>query len=265
MFNRIFGRAKSPPDPRPEPQLGMLALRSTDGLNGPAITAAWEDLFPGAGPLTGTVGDKGAWEFKHSDRSLILAQAPFPIPRGDIESACERSWMWKEAEQEMAGQTSHLIVLTHAHAAPVEEAIAVSRLLAAAAKCGDPAGVYWGNCGQVHKPALFIDAMRSFTGGNLPVMLWVGVVVSADRENGPFTLSSRGLRCFGHKELEIIDAPVSVGRLRMLAYEVINYLLLSGPVLKHGHTFGQSRTERFRVEHTTSRFRENEPVLRLHM
>lgn len=271
MLGRLFGnKAASVPNPEPGPQLAMLALKSGKGLNPPAICAAWSRLFPKQAPLA----DKGATkkdgqavaEFGADGRTLMLAAMPVPIPKGDVDTACQLSWMWPQAAEEMKAQRAHAIVLTSPSGDPVGDAMAVSRLLAAAASAGDPAGIYWGNGSMMHKPAMFIDAVSSFDAdGPPPVMLWVGVLMSADGPQGPFTITTRGMNPFGHKELEIIDAPRSPGELRELVYDVICYLLTSGPVLQHNHTFGRTMTEKMRVEHTTSRFRKGEPVIRLHI
>ena len=212
MLGRLFGnKAASAPNPEPGPQLAMLALKSGKGLNPPAICAAWSKLFPKQAPLA----DKGATkkdgqavaEFGADGRSLMLAAMPMPIPKGDVDSACQLSWMWPQAAEEMKAQRAHAIVLTAPGGDPVGDAMAVSRLLAAAASAGDPAGIYWGNGSMMHKPAMFIDAVSSFDAdGPPPVMLWVGVLMSADGPQGPFTITTRGMNPFGHKELEIIDA-----------------------------------------------------------
>ncbi len=274
MLGKLFGnKSASLPPPEPGPQIGMLALKSGKGLNPPAICAAWEKLFPKQSPLA----DRGAIkkdgqavaEFAIDGRTLMLAAMPMPIPQGDIDFACRGSWMWPTAATEMKAQRAHAVALTAPANDPVGEAMALSRLIAAAATAGDPAGVYWGNGGMVHKPELFIDAVKSFDGdedgGALPVVVWIGVNISADNPRGPFTLSTRGFNAFGHKELEVLETRMPIGDLRTLVYDISMYLLRSGPVLKHNDTFGRTATERMRVEHTTSKFRKNEPVIRLHI
>lgn len=263
MFRRLFRRT-APTAPEPGPQLGMLALRSPDGLDAQGLCRAWSRLFADIDPLTAAAAEGDVLEFAHGDRTLMLAVMPAPIPQGDIDFAVARSWMWKDAAQQMAAQQAHAVAVATPSGEPVEDAMAVSRLLGAAAAAADGVGIYWGNGGQVHRPAFFIDALSAFSEGNWPVMLWIGLEISAAGPQGPYTLTTLGLRPFGHKELEIIDSLAPIGDLRMLAYEVANYLLANGPVLEHGQTFGRSDDERMLIEHTTSRFRKGEPVIRLH-
>lgn len=271
MFRRLFGRKANPPadELEPGPQLGMLALKSLAGLEPARIRREWARLFPELPPLepgeSEQRDDLAVVDYRAGDRTLMLMTADAPIPQGDIDAACKVSWMWKNAAAELRAQTAHVIAVTVPQGEPVAEALDVSRLLAAAAAAGNPAGVYWGNGGQAHKPAMFIDAVQTMAHDDtLPVMLSVGLRISGPSAKGPFTLTTEGMRPFGHRELEVVDTTMGIGDLRLTAYDLINYLLVHGPVIKHGHTFGDS-SQRFRVEFTTSRFRDGEPVMRLHI
>jgi hypothetical protein len=272
MFSKLFGRKSPPPeDLKPGPQLGMLALKSLEGLTPDRIAAAWAKLFPtlsALAPVPLKPGEKegGVYGFTLDGLSLMLATMRMPIPAGDIDYACKMSWMWPEAAEAFKNQHAHAIALCTPSGSATTDALALSRLLCAAAGAGKPVGIYWGSGGLVHKPKFFYDAVKEDRGdGYLPTMLWVGLAISADSNEGPYTLTSHGLRPFGHMEFEILDTHMPIGDLRMNVYNVANYLLMSGPVLKHGHTFGNSETERFKVEHTTSKFRKGERVMRLYI
>jgi len=248
----------------------MLMLRSGKGFTSKAICAAWADLFPKEAPLTVSDTDKTAKNsvatFESGGRTLMLTAMPVPIPQPEVDEAAEVSWMWTDAAAEVKTQKAHAIAVAVPGQNAIAEALGVSRLLAAAALSSDSVGVYWGGGGQVHKPAFFIDAVKDFDGAeSLPAMVWVGLRISGRSAKGPFTLTTQGMTPFGHKELEIIDTKMPVGDLRMMTYGIIDYLLKSGPVLKDGNTFGASATEKFKVEHTTSKFRDGEPVVRLHV
>ncbi len=268
----MFGK-KTPTNvsaPKAGPQLAMLALKSGKGLSAKAIIKAWSELFPGVPPISddGTEKKDGSVvvEFGFDGGSLMLLAVNAPIPQPEIDEACGVSWMWRQASSELKQQRAHAIITAVTSVPPVDAALAVTRLVAAAAKAGDPAGVYWGAGGHVHSPALFIDAAKSFGDAEmLPVMLWVGLRISGSGPKGPLTLTTHGLAPFGHNEIEIIDTRMGIGDLRTLVFETCDYLLRAGPVLRHGHTFGRSEDEQLRVEHTTSRFRTGEPVIRLHV
>jgi hypothetical protein len=268
MLRRLFNRSTAAA-PKVGPQLCMPAFRSDEGLTTERIIAAWSELFPRADPLEGGDGDQEVLGFRDGDRTLFAAVMPIPIPAGDIRYACEGSWMWPEAAEKVKEQQVHAVIMGSIAASlpgAVQEAVSVTRLAAAMCTCGDAVGVYWGNGGQVHSPEFFIDAAQGFDADDtLPCMLWVGLRVSAPGPSGPFTLTTQGMAPLGHKELEVIDTAMAAGDLRMKVYEAINYLLTSGPVFKHGQTFGPTAEDRWKIEHATSRFRRGEPVIRLHI
>jgi len=272
MIGRLFGRKGGNNRLKPGPQLAMPAFRGADVPSAEAIGEAWRELFPDHPPPQVTEKDEsggnavGVIRFDAGDRSVMFAFIDMPIPSTDIDAACKVSWMWDEAAGAMKSQKSHAIVAAVPDEDAVGAALAVSRIIAAACEAGGAVGVYWGNCAQVHKPEFFIDAVQSVDDdGALPVMLWVATMVSGSSARGPYTLSTHGMHAFGHREFEIIDAHDAPGDLRMRVYGVIDYVLRSGPVLMDGNTIGDSETERIKVEHTTSRFRKGEPVIRLHV
>lgn len=269
MFKKLFG-PRTAPNPEPGPHIGMLAFKSGTGLSSSGIVKAWSTLFPTQPPLeeaeTDREGGNTVAEFTTGGRTVMLAMMRAPIPQGEIDEAAAVSWMWPDATTEMKTQKTHAIAVVIPAKEPVDEALAITRLLAAAASVGDPAGIYWGGGGHVHKPSFFVDAAKSFDeDGLLPCMLWVGLRISGASPGGPFTLTTRGMSPFGHKELEILDTTMSIGDLRSTTYDLINYLLSSGPVFKHNQTFGPTPDVKWKIEHTTSKFRKGEHIIRLHI
>lgn len=271
MFGKLFGRRSIAPNPTPGPQMGMLMLHSTQGLTPERIVSAWAELFPdipalNAGEMTVKDGI-GVGEFSTDGRALRLATMNMPIPQPEIDHAASVSWMWPEGAEAVRAQRAHAIAMTAGKdVSAVQAAFDVSRLVAAAAKAGESVGVYWGNGMLVHKPELFIDAVSSFDAEGPPVMLWVNVLISGRSANGPFTLSTHGMPNFGHKELEVIGASTfSLGDLRMWAYNTIVYLLVNGPIYLDGQTAGPTPEDKWKIEHTISKFRKGEPVIRIHV
>lgn len=273
MLSRLFKR-KAADTPKPGPQLAMPAFTGDASPAPESVIRAWTQLFPDEPALTaegGALSDAGisAVTFVAEGRTILFGHMPMPIPAGDIDPACEYSWMWPDAAAGMKGHRSHAVVASLPAGDAVAEAHAVSRLIAAVCRADDgdgAAGVYWGNGGQVHMPDIFVDMVQALSeDGGLPSPLWIGVGISGASETGPFSLSTRGLRAFGHQEFEILDSRRGVGGLRVRIYDIISYILRAGPVLKHGDTLGDTADERLRVEHATSRFRAGEPVIRLHM
>lgn len=247
------------------PQIAMPMFESIAALSPDNVLMAWAHLWPGCSPLELRGGEKGVAEYACDGSSVMVAIMEAPIPHADIAAACEVSWMWPGAAAITQKQCAHAIVAVVGDRSAVESAALATRMTAALTHAGAAVGVYWGSGGMVHMPALFVDMARSILSDDgLPVPLWIGVRVSDGAAPGSFTMTTRGFSAFGHRELEVIDSRMSVGDLRILAYDFAGYALENGPVLKDGSTFGRSEEERFRVEHTNSRFRRREPVVRLH-
>lgn len=276
MFNRLFGRKSDPSgggepadgDPKAGPQLAMPLLENLAGLSRTKVAAAWDELFPKEPPLKKGGEPQGPWEFTTASGRIMAIPIARGIPGEEIPAAAERSWMWPEAAQAVARQRAHLVVASPNASDAVAAASDVTRVCAAVLKAAGPAavGVYWGNSSQVHEPKMFMSSVTQFLNeGELPTMLWVGVVVSAPGRQGPFTVSTHGLRALGHKEFEVIDSRLGLGELRMQMFQLASYVLRSGPVLLHGQTIGPDAATKWKIEHTISRFRDGESVIRLHM
>lgn len=260
MLGRFFKR-RAPKNGGTGPQICMVALAGMEHPAIEAIESAWRELFP-RGSLERLEGEDAAPGFVVDGCAVMFVHVPMPIPQGDIDSAVVRSWIWPEAATEMARQRSHIILGTPG-GDPVESATAVTRLAAAVCRAADAVGVYWGSGGHVIKPEDMIDGATEEEVP--PVWLWVGLVISAESETGPFCLSSCGMTDLGHMELEIIDTTMPAEELVDQTHSIIAYLLENGPVLLHGHTFGPDPDTKFRVEHAKSEFRKRERVLRLHI
>ncbi len=279
MLGRLF-KKPSAPEPQSGPQLCMVCLKGELGLTPDRIVRAWAKFFPTLPPISHKAaapdgpksptprGDSAVIELKLPTRSVMVAVMPMPIPGNEIPAACQVSWMWPDAEKQLAPHKAHAIILTSPAGSAVDEAIDISRIAACVCAAGEGLGIYWGNGGHVHKPRFFLDALNGFDSaadGEPPSMLWVGLRISGDSAQGPYTLTTHGMADFGHRELEIIDTHMPLGDLRLLAFSTTAYLLKRGPILKHGQTFGRTAEEKLKIEHTTSQFRQGEPVLRLHI
>ena len=98
-----------------------------------------------------------------------------------------------------------------------------------------------------------------------PVHVGGGRVISGETEDGPYSMSSCGMVHLGFAELEVIDSTTEPADLADIGYSLVMYLVESGPVVGDGHTFGPTAETRWRVEHTKSKFRKGEWVLRLQL
>lgn len=240
----------------------MLAVASAKGISGSTVTAAWKRTFPDV-PMEVTDKEKESLTIQTEGVSVIAMAVPLPIPVGDVDSACDRSWMWPDAARGMKRQRAHLIIAATPVGDVVREALAVTRAAAAFCASGDPAGVYWGSAGLIHEPAMFIEiAQGPKKFGLLPVTLWVNTILSAAK--GGLNLTTEGMKALGRMEFEVVGAKsMDEKELRMAAYDLILHSLNSGAIFNDGDSFGREAGEAWKIEYALSKFRKGLRVMRV--
>ena len=94
-----------------------------------------------------------------------------------------------------------------------------------------------------------------------PVPLFVGITISGESRSGSFSAATHGLEALGHKEFEVISTRLGIGELRTTLMDLSLYVLRSGPVLKHGESFGPSADVIWSVRHASSRLVKGRDVI----
>lgn len=203
------------------------------------------------------------------DMVVHLAPMKSKVPGEEVEQAAKCSLIWINGRKGTEPQYSmHLVAMAHKREGvkvkSVQLAMGLTRAVAAIVLCGDVEGVYWGSANLVVPGEKFLDYARMMNEGLYPIALWCSVVLSSTIVgNEGYSVSTWGLEVFGHKNFEIDASTKEPEELMDLTYNVINYVLTSGPVLKHGQTCGGSEEERFRVVHAKSRMGSDRQVIRL--
>jgi hypothetical protein len=188
---------------------------------------------------------------------------PMPVPQDEALHAVKTSWMWQKPDTPVRAHAAHAIVTCPPGENVVAAAWGVARLSAAMLTAGRGAALYWGSARQVHT----LDVVEKFAceAESPPVPLWVGITISGESRQGPFTAATHGLEALGHKEFEVRDAHVGVGDLRMTLLDLALYVLREGPVLQHGQTFGPNADEKWSIRHEKSLLVEGRSAIVLGM
>lgn len=210
-------------------------------------------------------GGNTALSFKIAGQAFTISMADVPIPKADIEYACENALLWPEAETELTKQKAHLIVTALGkYETPVENALALSRVVAAASECFDTAGVYWGHGYVVHAPLTFRQEIWEAdpAAGRLPVEMWVGYLIAKGKTDG-LDLYTAGLGAFGAMEIEVIDSKRKTDAIFDLATNLSTYLMTSGNVVRDGDTVGTQDEEKIPSEYADSAIGRPAKVLRV--
>jgi hypothetical protein len=219
-----------------------------DGPDPAAVIAAWARLFPGQ-PALGFEGGEGTETYRIGHRSVTAARVPLPIPTAEALDAADISGMWQGSTDAVRDHGSHAIVasLDDDH---LRGAWDVARLSAAMLEAGSGVALYWGAARQAHPADLVIELATAAEPP--PVPLWVGLTVSS---NGPghHSLATHGLEAFGHLEFEVLDTTTDLGKLHTTLLNLALYVLVKGPVLLHGQSFGPTPEDSWTIRHRKSK------------
>jgi hypothetical protein len=226
--------------------------------------AEWDDVVS---PPEIDKGD-GTLTFGHGEYFVAVALMPAPIPAQELEGPIATSWLWPEAEQQLAEQKGHLIVTAMTkddQTDPVAHRKVLTQITASVLASTEGAlGVYWGDAGQLVGRELFLEMATEMLPDEIPLPLWVDFRVGpVDQESGLSYGFTDGMEELGHKELVTQNATEPPGELRQRLMAIAEYLLANGAVIQDGHTVGEDDNERITVVFGPSPFGHEGDVMQL--
>lgn len=243
--------------------LAMVALGDKPLVSGAAIVedlaATWPTL-----PKATELGEKdGTVSFSVGPGLVAMGLMPAPIPWSDLEGPCATSWLWPKAAEELKKHKQHFIVTVMGEQPAIERAKLLTQVVAAVlATCPQSIGVYWGDATLVIPGRVFRDFAVEMLPDGLPLPVWIDLRAGPG-ENGKMAGFTTGMKALGHMELETLNSPESPGGLRERLMSLCEYLLVNGPVIKDGHTVGETADEKIRVVYSPSAFGQEGQVMRL--
>jgi hypothetical protein len=261
MFEKVkslFG--SKPPEPSAGPQLAMPLFSSASPIEPAAVAESWSALFPHRPPLV--VEEHQGREsvvYRVDGTTLTTIHFGFPVPKDEAVHTVKTSWMWQQPDTPVRSHVAHAIVAAVPGGEVVATAWNVARLCASMLKAGSGAALYWGNGRQVHTPHVVEEFSKSVD--TPPVSLWVGITISGESREGPFSAATHGLEHFGHREFEVRSTRMSIGGLRTTLLDLALYVLREGPVLKHGQTFGPQADVKWSIRHEQSKLVPGRPAI----
>ncbi len=172
--------------------------------------------------------------------------------------------LWLTASQDLANHESHWIVTTAASKLSlVDQAWLVTRVVEAILRSHPTAiGVLWNKHGLKVSADSFLEVLDTLEQDALPISLWIEITISPSADDdSPMIALTTGMRTFDLMEIESIRSPESVSDMYARIFGICQYLLTSGPVLRHGDTLGESNDERITVLHIQSVLGRQEKVI----
>ncbi len=254
----------------PEPAAQMLAFVLLERPITAAEIVALVASVPGATavPMTGATPSGEATDPTETDGPVEVAldgttgfvlSVSAPVPDGEAEANAANNPFWPDAAAAVARHRAHLIVSvsdrgaedseTRAGTDPGERHTATyaafARLVAALLGHEAAAGVYLGDQGVVYEPTFYADAVTG-AGDGLPwEVAWFAW--AAWESEGVSCGSTRGLRVFGHEELEVRGSTASPSVVMDLLANVASYIVESGAVLMPGETLGYTDDQKLTI------------------
>jgi hypothetical protein len=186
-----------------------------------------------------------------------------PIPWTDLEGICKSAWTWPEATRALKNHPSHLIVVVLGQAGThVERSILLTKLLSAASRTFDTAGIYWGHGSVVLSPSQIQKMAKDASKDKPPLLVWINFHVRKS-PNGSISVVTEGLDYFDCLEIELIDSKQPFEKVLNTVMGVA-HITIKGEDIKDGDTIGGENTaEKIKTRHAKSVRDEKMKVLRI--
>ncbi|MBX7104587.1 MAG: DUF4261 domain-containing protein [Gemmataceae bacterium] len=243
--------------------IAFIPLAPKAKLSSAPIRADFASKWPTLPTPEPVKAEKDQMAFRVGTNDVIIAFMRAPIPWSDLEGPCETSWLWPDAEAALRDHAGHLIVTVMSQDGPVEQSGLLTRICASIlATCEQAPGVFWSNASLLVPSNVFQDFARDILPEGPPLYIWVDFRVGPtgkDKTSG-FTT---GMAALGHMEFETENSPEPPGELRERLFDLANYVLENGPVIKDGDTVGEDANERIRVVYAKSAFGHKGKAMRL--
>ncbi|MCC9642468.1 DUF4261 domain-containing protein [Rhodopirellula sp. JC740] len=194
--------------------------------------------------------------------SIMLAR----MPALERDENAPPAALWPDFQSDMAAQQSHWIVTTFgSDLSLVEEALLLTHFTNSILQAFPSAlGVLWNKHGLRVSAENFQTIVGSLEPDGLPTSVWIDIlVVPASQAGGKPVAMTTGMDAFDLMEIECVGSPEPPDETYRRIEGVCEYLLNHGPVLKHGHTIGESDSERIAIVHGQSAFGREGKVMHL--
>lgn len=188
---------------------------------------------------------------------VAIARIPVPIPAKEFENMFQCSYLWKDAEKEVPEHTEHAIVtILSSDNSTLDRWKLLTKILSSVFRTSPNAiGHYQGSQTLLIHRDLYIDMAEMLHDDELPVLLWICIVLS---QNNLYTW---GLKSFDKKEIEIIDSSLSNEELYYdFVQPILGYIIGYDVTLKDGETIGFTEEQKIKITQSKGVFLDEETL-----
>jgi hypothetical protein len=243
--------------------ISMVMLSGPAPLSGKTVKEQLKLHWPDIGEVAVDTSDDRVVLMQVNGAQIILGHMAVPIPWSELKGPCTTSVLWDNARKEVQAHQEHWIVTVKADVEPLDLAILLSQVTAAAMDaCSTAIGVYWGNAAMVIPKEMFLEAAYELLPDGRPIDMWVDVRLGP-KEDGTCSAFTKGMSAFELMEFETTAAPEEPVELREWLLSLCGYLIENGPVIKDGETVGRSASEKVTVTYSPSKYGLQGKVMRL--
>ena len=198
--------------------------------------------------------------FSIDSELVALAFMPAPVPSEELESLCQFSYMWDNAETEVMEHTHHAILsVMSGDASTVDKYSLLTKINASLLRTCDTAiGVYQGSATLLVPKAVYIDFADMLNEDMLPIQLWI--YIGLIQENGKTSMYSYGLAEFGKLEMEIINSDIDVNYLFDFLSNILYYIIDQDVTLLDGETIGMSEEQKLTIRESKAVYLEGDSL-----
>ena len=170
-----------------------------------------------------------------------------PIPGGEAEFHAQTNYMkTQEAVEAAKKHAAHIVVSVMqigGHKEYQKRGELFAKIVSTCLKAPNALGVYTN--GTVLLPDYYITVAEEMKKGGFPLLDLVFVGIGRNEKG--FCGYTKGLRCFGHEELEVLDSSQSAQDIHMLLWNIVDYIVNSHAVLSPGQTLGYTADQKLPI------------------
>ncbi|MFZ5989314.1 MAG: DUF4261 domain-containing protein [Bacillota bacterium] len=254
MFWKLFKKSgDNKESSKPEPIVVMILLENTNMLQSDELFKMFNEARSDE-VLTNIQKNDDTYTFEIDGEMGFVSLMPGPMPWGDLEGPCATAWYWTKATEVLKQHKAHIIVSIlpqNQQKQVLERIITTTKIVASVAKAANALGIYWGSGTVVQSKDNFINECMKMDKEYFPYELWIEfrIQVFPDRTCNIITT---GMKAFGHMEIEVIRSSKDPMEVLEFIFNIIDYLIKNGPVIKDGDTVGEDESQRIKVYYKKS-------------